>query len=155
MKINEITEGLLGQFGKYLGASAADQIGARRFASFLRGNMFGSDRPDLFSDPAKVQRVLDVLTQMQSAKGQRLTNPEVDDILQTKLPKAWYGLGVKDEVLKSIMAALKTAPIRTKTASPATSASVQKADESISVGGEIIEPSDPLYKQLKAKMAGK
>ena len=153
MKVNEVTEGFLG----YLGGAVADKLGARQTANALRLG-FGkvvNDQPDLFKDPEKVQRILNLLTQVQNARGSRLTDGEVVSILSKRLPTAWNAEGNRNSVLKGVMDALSASPITTKPTLPGKPVKAKTAVSPDQASANAASASDmeALRARLQAKKA--
>lgn len=156
MKINEITEGNAKDFAKYLGTNIAKQIGATGVSdALLKSIGVGSippDSPTFFKDTAKVAKTVATLTRAAKNTGGKLSTTDIGAILSKRLPTAWRAETNKTEVINAFAAELtkQGVQIGDTPAVPKTA-----SDEPIRVGGDIIEPTDPMYASIKAQMANK
>ena len=148
MKINEVTEGFLG----YLGAAAADAVGARQTADALRTGMGTviNDQPELFKDPKKVERVIDMLLKAQNAAGKKLTDSDVVKILRRSLPTAWNAEGNRDSIVKGFMSALAKSPVTPKPEVPGKPVQTKTAAAPADVQAAANQAAD--MKALRAKL---
>jgi hypothetical protein len=112
MKINEITEGF-GDFGRYLGAAFAKQIGANNAAEYILAgiNKVAPDEPQFFKNTDKVDKVISALTTMQNTRNKRLSKDEIREIIAKTLPSAWSAETNKAGILDAFMSELGKAPL--------------------------------------------
>jgi hypothetical protein len=158
MKINEVTEGLVSNFARSMGAAVASKLGARGTAdALLNGIGAGSlppDSPTFFKDTSKVARTIATLTRAAKSTGGKLSTADIGAILSKRLPTAWRAETNKTQVINAFAAELKKQGVQIGD-TPAVVAKNATPDEPIRVGGDIIEPSDPMYASIKAQMANK
>ena len=167
MKINEVTEGFA-DFGKYLGAAVAKQLGANSAAEYILAgiNKVAPDEPQFFKDTGKVDKILSALTTMQNTRNKRLTKPEIREIITKTLPTAWASETNKAGILDAFMLELGKAPLTpsagvkglpkgnvAKAAPKTTPTPTWKMGDPIpQPDGTMITTADgPLYKQVAAQ----
>ena len=157
MKINEITEG----FGSALGSAFARYVGADTAANTIdQGQKWDlptgfsfpgvEDSPVMMQQPSNTKRIVNTMVAWGKRQNNVFTDTQIGKALATKFPKYWASEQNKPEVIKAIATEIQKAGV--KTTSP--SAPVTK-DEPISIGGEPLDPSSQLYKQLQAKAGNK
>jgi hypothetical protein len=151
MKINEVT-GLAGQFARSLGANVARQIGATATAdAILKGmgtQVLPIDSPTFFKDTAKVAKTVLVLAAVAKRAGGIMSASDIGAVLSKKLPAAWKSESNKSAVINAFADELAKQGVKIGNTPVLPQAS---PDEPISIGGEVISPSNPLYAKLKAQ----
>jgi len=151
MKINEVT-GVAGQFARSLGANIAKQIGATATAdAILKGigtQVLPTDSPAFFKDTVKVAKTVLVLAAVAKRAGGIISASDIGAVLSKKLPAAWKSETNKSAVINAFADELTKQGVKIGSAPAVAQA---KPDEPISIGGEVISPSNPLYAKLKAR----
>ena len=154
MKINEVTEGIAGDFARSLGAATANKLGATNAANAILNGMgtqvLPIDSPTFFKDTAKVAKTVLVLAAVAKRAGGIMSASDIGAVLSKKLPAAWRSETNKSAVINAFADELTKQGVKIGNTPAAAQAS---PDEPISIGGEVISPSDPLYAKLKAQAA--
>lgn len=161
MKINEVTEGL----GQAFAASLARAVGADQAAGTIEKGRSGDsifkpngemvlnfppgipDTPQVMTNPANSERIVNVFTAWAKNNGGKMAPGTVGAAIKNKFPMYWASEQNKGAVVSAIEKAVQAKGVKIAPASP--------ADEKIRIGNDDLDPSDPLYKRITAKLSGK